>query len=183
MHTKDGDNHKSPSLFQPQISKSSHIGAVCEFADEGKKVYKKDLFKIAMCYPNCYVASICLGANPMQAIKAMKEAMEHDGPSLILCYAPCIEHGIKGGMACSLEEEKLAVKVGYSLLMRYNPSEEKLYLDYKNPDFTKYHEFLENEVRYKALKIKNKEQAVILLQENAEASQKRFNYYKKLSED
>ena len=58
-----------------------------------------------MCYPNCYVASICLGANPMQAIKAMKEAMEHDGPSLILCYAPCIEHGIKGGMACSLEEE------------------------------------------------------------------------------
>ena len=166
-----------------QMSKSSHIGAVCEFADEGKKVYKKDLFKIAMCYPNCYVASICLGANPMQAIKAMKEAMEHDGPSLILCYAPCIEHGIKGGMACSLEEEKLAVKVGYSLLMRYHPNEEKLYLDYKTPDFTKYHEFLENEVRYKALKIKNKEQAEILLQENAKASQKRFNYYKKLSED
>ena len=119
----------------------------------------------------------------MQAIKAMKEAMEHDGPSLILCYAPCIEHGIKGGMACSLEEEKLAVKVGYSLLMRYHPIEEKLYLDYKTPDFTKYHEFLENEVRYKALKIKNKEEAEILLQENATASQKRFEYYKKLAEE
>ena len=78
-----------------QMSKSSQLGQVAEFANFGKKNYKKDLFRIAMAYPNCYVASISLGANPIQAIKAFKEAENHDGPSIIIAYSPCIEHGIK----------------------------------------------------------------------------------------
>ena len=95
-----------------QMSKSSQIGQVAEFANFGKKNYKKDLFRIAMSYPNCYVASISLGANPIQAIKAFKEAEKHDGPSIIIAYAPCIEHGIKSG--CSNKEQKLVVEAGYT---------------------------------------------------------------------
>ena len=142
------------------MSKSSHIGQVCEFAGIGKHSHKKDLFRIAMSYPNCYVASICIGGNMFQAIRSIKEAMEHDGPALIICYAPCIEHGIKGGMSCSIQEEKLAVECGYTLLMRYSPNENKLYLDSKNINFDKYDSFLNNEVRYRSLKLKNKEERI-----------------------
>ena len=164
-----------------QSSKSSNIGAVAEFANFGKKTYKKDLFKIAMCYPNCYVASICLGSNIPHTIKVFKEAMEHKGPAIIIAYSPCQEHGIKNGMSCSIEEGKLAVDVGYQLLMRYNPEEEKLYLDSKEPNFDKYEDFLNNEVRYNALKIKNKEFAETLLNNQKENAIKRYNYYKKES--
>ena len=163
-----------------QASKSSKLGAVAEFADAGKKTYKKDLFRIAMSYPNCYVASICLGSNIMQTVKVFKEAMEHNGPSIIIAYSPCVEHGIKNGMSCSILEEKLAVDVGYQLLMRYIPEEEKLYLDSREPDFSKYEEFLENEVRFNALKIKNKDLADELLNMQKENAIKRYNYYKKL---
>lgn len=166
-----------------QMSKSSHIGAVAEFADMGKKTHKKDLFRIAMSYPNCYVASVSLGANMMQTLKVMKEAFEHQGPSLIIAYSPCIEHGIKGGMSCSLEEGKLAVEVGYVLLMRYKPEEEKLYIDSKTPNFEDYHKFLEREVRYRALMIKDKELSNTLLEENKTAAMKRYNYYKNLMEE
>ncbi len=164
-----------------QSSKSSKLGQVSEFADFGKKTTKKDLFRIAMSYPNCYVASISLGANMMHAIKVMKEAMEHNGPSLIIAYSPCIEHGIKTGMSHSIEEEKLASEVGYTLLMRYNPTEEKLYLDNKEPNFDNYEKFLDNEVRYNALKIKDKDLAEYLLTKQIEYAKKRYNYYKKLS--
>ena len=163
-----------------QASKGSKIGAVAEFADFGKNTYKKDLFRIAMSYPNCYVASISLGSNIMHTIKVFKEAMEHNGPAIIIAYSPCVEHGIKCGMSCSISEEKLAVDVGYELLMRYNPTEDKLYLDSKEPDFKRYHEFLDNEVRYKALKIKNKDLADKLLNLQKENAIKRYNYYKKL---
>ena len=95
-----------------QASKSTKAGAVAKFAIDGKRTRKKDLFKIATDYDNVYVASICLGANPMQAIKAMIEAERHDGPSIIIAYAPCIEHGIKGGLVNSLEEQKLSVECG-----------------------------------------------------------------------
>lgn len=166
-----------------QSSKSSKLGQVSEFADFGKKTAKKDLFKIAMSYPNCYVASISLGANMMHAIKVMKEAMEHNGPSLIIAYSPCIEHGIKTGMSHSIEEEKLASEVGYTLLMRYKPEEEKLYLDNKEPNFDNYEKFLDNEVRYNALKIKDKELALYLLTKQIENAKKRYNYYKKLSNE
>lgn len=165
-----------------QSSKSSRIGQVSEFADFGKKTAKKDLFKIAMSYPNCYVASISLGANMMHSIKVMKEAMEHVGPAIIIAYSPCIEHGIKTGMSHSIEEERLASLVGYTLLMRYNPKEEKLYMDNSEPDFTKYEQFLDNEVRYNALKIKDQELASILLNEQINIAKKRYNYYKSLSE-
>ena len=164
-------------------SKSSKIGQVCEFADFGKKTVKKDLFRIAMSYPNCYVASISLGANMMHSLKVMKEAMEHNGPAIILAYSPCIEHGIKTGMSHSIEEEKLASEVGYTLLMRYNPKEEKLYMDNKVPNFDNYEKFLDNETRYNALKIKDKELANVLLESQIEKAKKRYNYYKKLSEE
>ena len=108
--------------------------------------------------------------------------MEHDGPALILAYSPCIEHGIRTGMNHSMEEEKLASEVGYTLLMRYNPGEEKLYFDNKEPVFEHYKELLDNETRYHALKIKDEALASVLLQEQINLAKKRYAYYKKLSE-
>lgn len=163
-----------------QASKSSQMGAVCEFADFGKKTNKKDLFKIAMNYPNCYVASVSLGSNFMHAIKVFKEAKEHNGPAIIIAYSPCVEQGIKGGMSCSIKEGKKAVEVGYTLLMRYNPVEEKLYMDNKEPNFDLYEEFLDNEVRFKALKVKDEELAKVLLDNQKNNAIKRYNYFKKL---
>jgi len=163
-----------------QASKASKMGAVAEFADFGKKTYKKDLFRIAMSYPNCYVASISLGSNIMHTIKVFKEAMEHKGPAIIIAYAPCVEQGIKNGMSCSMAEGKLAVEVGYHLLMHYNPVEDKLYMDSKEPNFDRYNEFLDNEVRFKSLKIKDKDLAEELLTKQKENAIKRYNYYKKL---
>ena len=165
-----------------QASKSSRIGQVAQFADGGKKTAKKDLFKIAMSYPNCYVASVSFGSNFMQTIKAMQEAEAHDGPSIIIAYAPCIEQGIKGGMSNSSKEQKLAVDCGYTELMRYNPEEDKLYLDSREPDFDKYEELLMNEVRYNSLLKKNPEVAKEILELNKQDAIKRYNYYKKLSE-
>ena len=162
-----------------QSSKSSHLGQVCEFADNGKKTMKKDLFRIAMSYPNAYVASVSLGGNMMHTIKAFKEAEEHSGPSIIIAYSPCVEQGIKGGMVNSIKEEALAVDSGYVLLMRY--FDNKLYLDSKEPNFDKYDEFLSNEVRYNSLKIKNKKEATKLLETNKENAINRYNYYKELS--
>ena len=161
-----------------QSSKSTRIGAVAEFANNGKQTAKKDLFKIAMNYPNIYAAQISLGANMMQALNVFKEAEEHDGPAIIIAYSPCIEHGIKGGMSNSVLSEKLAVESGYVLLMRYK--DDKLIMDSKEPNFDKYEEFLLNETRYNALKIKNKEAALDLLSSNKENAIKRYNYYKEI---
>ena len=162
-----------------QSSKSTKLGAVAKFATGGKHTSKKDLFKIASTIDNCYVASISLGANMMQAIKAFKEAEEHNGPAIIIAYCPCIEHGIKNGMACSSSEEKLAVECGYTLLMRY--ADGKYYLDSKEPDFNKYNEFLENEVRFKSLKLNNAEEAEKLLENQINNAKERYEYYKNIS--
>ena len=162
-----------------QSSKSSHYGQVAEFANMGKRTSKKDLFKIAMNYPNIYVGSISLGANMMQAIKVLKEAEEHNGPAIVIAYSPCIEHGISGGMSNSIAEEKLAVESGYVLLMRY--FDNKLYLDSAEPNFDKYDEFLSNEVRYKSLKIKNEKEASELLEINKNNAVNRYKEYKELS--
>ncbi len=162
-----------------QSSKSTRIGAVAEFANNGKQTAKKDLFKIAMNYPNIYVASISLGANMMQALNVFKEAEMHDGPAIVIAYSPCIEHGIKGGMSNSITSEKLAVDSGYVLLMRYKDG--KLLMDSKEPNFDKYDEFLSNEARYNALKIKNKKAAEELLSDNKTNAVNRYNYYKNLS--
>jgi len=162
-----------------QSSKSTRIGAVAEFANEGKRTFKKDLFKIATNYPNVYVASVSLGANMMHTLNVFKEAEEHNGPAIIIAYSSCIEHGIKGGMSNSVSAQKLSVECGYVLLMRYFDS--KLYLDSKKPNFDKYDEFLSNETRYNALKIKDKELADELLEENKNNAIARFNYYKEFA--
>ena len=164
-----------------QASKSSRLGQVAQFASGGKETAKKDLFRIAMSYPNCYVANVSLGANFIQAIKAFKEADEHEGPAIVIAYAPCIEQGIKGGMSNSINEEKLVVEAGYINLMRYNPVEEKLYLDSREPNFDKYEDLLKNEVRYNSLYKKDEELAKELLDLNKEEAKKRYEYYKELS--
>ena len=114
----------------------------------------------------------------MQALNVFKEAEEHYGPAIVIAYSPCIEHGIKGGMSNSILAEKLAVESGYILLMRYKDN--NLYIDSKEPDFDKYEDFLLNETRYSALKIKNKKAAEDLLNENKSNAVKRYNYYKNL---
>jgi pyruvate-ferredoxin/flavodoxin oxidoreductase len=163
-----------------QSSKSTREGAVAKFNSIGKNTTKKDLARMMMTYPNVYIAEISMGANMNQAIKAMNEAMNHDGPSMIIAYAPCISHGIKGGMGNSMKEEELAVKCGYFPLFRYNSKTKEFNLDFKEPDFTLYGEFLANETRYKMLNAVNEEHAKELLDANLEASKERFEYYKSL---
>lgn len=158
-----------------QASKSSHAGQVAEFADDGKTTDKKDLFRIAMSYPNVYVASVSLGANMLQTIRALKEASEHRGPSIVIAYATCIEQGLKKGMNCSFREQKLAVDCGYAMLMRYK--EGVLYIDSKEPDFSRYKDFLNGEVRYNALTIKSKDRADEMFLENMKYSKERYGYY------
>ena len=163
-----------------QKSKSTRIGGVAQFASNGKLETKKDLFKIAMSIPNVYVASISMGANMMQTLKVMKEAYEHDGPSLIIAYSPCIEQGIYGGLTNSLDEQKLLVDIGYNLLMRYNPDTDTLTLDSKEPDFTNYDAVFRKELRYKNLEVKNKDEYERLYEENMNNSIARYNYFKDL---
>jgi len=164
-----------------QASKSSRYGQVAEFANMGKRTNKKDLFKIAMNYPNCYVGNVSLGSNFMQTIKTFKEAEEHNGPSIVICYSPCIEQGIKGGMCNATNEQKLAVDAGYLTLMRYNPKEDKLYIDSREPDFTKYKDFLMNEVRYKSLVTKDPNLAKELLSQNIRYAKKKYEEYKSIA--
>lgn len=162
-----------------QSSKSTKLGAVAKFATNGKHNYKKDLFKVATTYENVYIASISLKANPMQAIKAFKEAEEHNGPSIIIAYAPCIEHGINGGLINSIEEEKKSVECGYNILMRYKDN--KIIIDSKEPDFDKYESYLNNEVRYNSLKKKNIKEAQELLELQKNNAIKRYEYFKNLT--
>ncbi len=163
-----------------QKSKSTRIGGVAEFASSGKLETKKDLFKIAMAIPNVYVASISMGANPMQTLKAFKEAKEHNGPSLIIAYSPCIEQGIIGGMSNQLEEQKMLERVGYNLLMRYNPEEGNLTIDTKEVEFDDYDEVFRKELRYKNLEVRNEEEYQRLYEENLNYAKERYNYYKNL---
>ena len=166
-----------------QSSKSSNIGSVASFTSSGKDNYKKDLARIAMCYPHVYVAAVNIGYNKEQYLKALKEASEHNGPSLIIAYSPCIEHGIKTGMQHSQSNGYLATKCGYFLTFRYNPDTKKLILDSKEPDFDKYEEYLTTENRFASLMRKDKERAELLLREQKEWAISRYNYYKKISEE
>lgn len=166
-----------------QKSKSTRSGATAKFASSGKTGTKKDLARIFMSYDNVYVASISLGGNMQQTIKALDEAEKYKGPSIVIAYAPCITHGIKSGMKNSIKEEKLAVESGYWPLFRYNPENDKLTLDYKNPNFDKYEEFLNNENRYQMTKLFNEKKAEELFKLNKESAIKRFEFYKKLSEE
>lgn len=168
-----------------QASKATPLGGVAKFAATGKRTNKKDLAAIMMTYENVYVAKIAMGANQNQTIRAFKEAYEYDGPSLIIAYCPCIEHGQKGGLS-SQSEEKLAVEVGYWNLLRYNPlliekGKNPLQIDFKKPNFDRYEEFLMNENRFSRLVKENKELADKLLEYNKKDAIKRFEYYERLS--
>ena len=163
-----------------QSSKSTRTGAVAKFADSGKKTSKKDLAKMMMTYNDVYVAQISLGANMNQAIKAFKEAAKHNGPSLIIAYAPCINHGIKKGMSKSIEEERLAVACGYYPIFRYDGSKKEFNLDFKDPNFDLYEDFLNGENRYTMIKSINEKLAKELLEKNKENAKERFEYYKNL---
>ena len=166
-----------------QASKSSNRGAIAQFASSGKETFKKDLARIAMCYSNVYVACVNIGYDKEQYLRVLKEASEHQGPSLIIAYSPCIEHGIRKGMEYSLKDGSLATKCGYFLTFRYIPEEEKLYLDSKNVDFSLYEEFLSGENRYANLSKVNPNKAQEILEAQKEYAMKRFNFYRKLSED
>ncbi|MDD2625690.1 MAG: pyruvate:ferredoxin (flavodoxin) oxidoreductase [Bacilli bacterium] len=163
-----------------QASKSSNKGAIAKFASSGKVTTKKDLAKIAMCYPNAYVAQVSLGANMQQTINAFLEAENHDGPSIIIAYSPCISHGIKGGMGNSNEQEKMAVKSGYFPIFRYNPKESKFTLDFKEPDFNLFNDFLNSQTRFSMLTKINEENGEQLLIDLKEEAIKRFEYYKNI---
>ena len=165
-----------------QSSKSSNMGSIASFTSTGKTNYKKDLARIAMCYPHVYVACVNIGYNKEQYLKVLKEASLYDGPSLVIAYAPCIEHGIKSGMEHSIDNARLAGECGYSLCFRYNPSTKKFTFDSYDVDFDKYEEFLMTENRYANLKRVNSEEALQLLEKQKEWAIDRYNYYKKLSE-
>lgn len=170
-----------------QSSKSTPAGAVAKFAASGKKTRKKDLGMIAMSYGYVYVAQVAMGANQNQLIKAMLEAEKYHGPSLIIAYAPCINHGIRAGMSCTQEETKKAVESGYWQLYRYNPllaeeGKNPFILDSKEP--TKpFRDFIDNEVRYSSLKVSFPEHAEELFNKAESDAKARYNTYKKLSEE
>ena len=163
-----------------QSSKATPTGAVAQFAAGGKDVKKKDLASIAMSYGYVYVAQISMGADYNQTVKALAEAEAYPGPSLIIAYAPCINHGIKKGMSKAQTEEKLAVECGYWHNFRFNPAAEKKFsLDSKAPTGD-YQEFLKGEVRYASLALKNPERAKELSAKNEEEAKARYSYLTKL---
>ena len=161
-----------------QASKSTRPGAVAKFAASGKETAKKNLAKMALSYPHVYVGTISLGANPMQAIKVMKEAEAYNGPSIIIAYAPCIAQGIIKGMKNSINEEKEATQSGYFPLFHFNPENKEFKVD-SSADFSKYEEFTLGEDRYRSLKKLNKE-GDKLLSKNKEDAEATYEYYKEL---
>ncbi len=164
-----------------QSSKSTPTGAIAQFAAAGKEVKKKDMASIAMSYGYVYVAQIAMGADFNQTVKAIAEAEAYPGPSLIIAYAPCINHGIKKGMNKAQTEEELAVKSGYWHNFRFNPAAEgnKFTLDSKEPTES-YREFLDGEVRYNALARMNPERAEELFAQSEKAAKERYAYLNKL---
>ena len=164
-----------------QSSKATKTGAVAQFAAGGKETKKKDLAGIAMSYGYVYVAQICMGADMAQTVKAISEAEAYPGPSLIIAYAPCINHGIKKGMSKAQTEEKLAVECGYWNNFRFNPAAEKKFtLDSKAPKEEGYQDFLKGEVRYASLAMKNPERAAELFGRNESEAMERYAYLQKL---
>ncbi|MBR4019680.1 MAG: pyruvate:ferredoxin (flavodoxin) oxidoreductase, partial [Firmicutes bacterium] len=161
-----------------QSSKATPIGAVAKFAASGKAVKKKDLAQIAMAYGYVYVAQVAMGANPEQTLKAIREAEAYNGPSLIIAYAPCINHGLKAGMNNAMQEMKNAVRSGYWNLLRYNPDlaakgENPLSIDSPAPTMG-YRDFIMGEVRYDSLKLKFPERAEQLFTKAEELAMERY---------
>ena len=169
-----------------QASKATPVGAIAKFAAAGKRVRKKDLGLIASTYGYVYVAQVAMGADNAQTLKAIREAEAYDGPSLIIAYAPCINHGLKSGMGKSQEEERRAVECGYWHLWRYNPALEEegknpFTLDSKDPQWDKFEEFLKGEVRFASVLKAYPDQASELFAAAKANAQWRYNNYRRLA--
>ena len=169
-----------------QSSKSTPIGAVAKFASAGKRVRKKDLGAMAMTYGYVYVAQVAMGANHNQYFQAIKEAEAYDGPSLVIAYAPCINHGIKGGMGVSQLTEKRAVECGYWHLWRYNPTliekgQNPFTLDSKEPKWEEFQNFINNEVRYTSLLKSFPDEAKELFAASEANAKWRYSTYKRFA--
>ena len=169
-----------------QSSKSTPAGAVAKFATSGKKIRKKDLGMMAMSYGYVYVAQVAMGASQAQFLNAIKEAEAYNGPSLIIAYAPCINHGLKVGMGHSQLEEKRAVECGYWQLYRFNPAladegKNPFTLDSKEPDWSKFQDFLKGEVRYASLMKTFPTEANELFSLTEEFAKLRLASYKRLA--
>lgn len=169
-----------------QASKSTPVAAVAKFAASGKRVRKKDLGMMAMTYGYVYVAQVCMGADHNQYFKALKEAEAYPGPSLIIAYSPCINHGLKHGMGASQNEAKEAVKSGYWSMFRYNPMLEAegknpFQLDSKEPDWSKFQDFLKGEVRYTALQKSFPAEAEELFKAAEDNARWRYNSYLRMA--
>ena len=169
-----------------QSSKATPVGAVAKFASAGKRIRKKDLGAMAMTYGYVYVAQVSIGASQQQLFNVLKEAEAYNGPSLIIAYAPCINHGIKGGMSRTQAVGKEAVACGYWHLWHFNPELEEqgknpFVLDSKEPDWSKFQEFLSKEVRYTSLKKMFPAEAEELFQAAEENAKWRYNGYRRLT--
>lgn len=169
-----------------QSSKATPVGAIAKFAASGKRVRKKDLGLMATTYGYVYVAQIAMGADQAQTLKAIREAEAYPGPSLIIAYAPCINHGLKAGMGKSQEEEEKAVKCGYWHLWRYNPALEAegknpFTLDSKEPNWDDFKGFLKGEVRYASVMKQYPAEAEELFQAAEDNAKWRYNNYKRLA--
>jgi pyruvate-ferredoxin/flavodoxin oxidoreductase len=168
-----------------QSSKAARTGSIAKFTAAGKPTKKKDLAALAMTYEHVYVATISHGANATQLLKAMKEAESYPGPSIIVAYSPCIAHGIDGGLTHSHQEAKLATECGYWPIFRYDPrlieqGKNPFQLDSKEPDWSKYHDFLMHENRYLQLVQTNPEQAEEMFMKNLKDAKRRYQMYKRL---
>lgn len=169
-----------------QASKATPLGAIAQFAAQGKRIRKKDLGLMAATYGYVYVAQVAMGADQAQTLKAFREAEAYDGPSVIIAYSPCINHGLKAGMGKSQAEEAKAVACGYWHLWRYNPMLEKegknpFTLDSKEPNWDDFKDFLTGEVRYLSLKKMFPQEADELFEAAKENSQWRYNSYKRMA--
>ena len=169
-----------------QSSKSTPVGAVAKFAASGKKIRKKDLGAMMISYGYVYVAQVAMGSDQSQYFKALREAEAYPGPSIIIAYSPCINHGLRAGMGFTQEEEKKAVEAGYWSLFRYNPLLENegknpFQLDSKEPNWDKFQEFLNGEVRYTSLKKSFPAEADELFASAKENAKWRYNSYKRMA--
>jgi pyruvate-ferredoxin/flavodoxin oxidoreductase len=171
-----------------QSSKSTPVGAIAKFAAAGKRVRKKDLGLMATTYGYVYVAQIAMGADQAQTLKAIREAEAYPGPSLIIAYSPCINHGLKAGMGKSQAEQEDAVKCGYWHLWRYNPALEEegknpFSLDSKEPDWSKFQDFLKGEVRYSSVMKQYPKEAAELFQAAEDNAKWRYKSYKRMAQE
>jgi len=169
-----------------QASKATPLGAIAKFAASGKRIRKKDLGLIASTYGYVYVAQVAMGADNAQCLKAIREAEAYDGPSLVIAYAPCINHGIKAGMGKAQAEEAKAVACGYWHLWRYNPALEAegknpFTLDSKEPNWDAFEEFLKGEVRYASVLKQYPDEAAELFKAARDNAQWRYNNYRRLA--